>query len=833
MTLPPRIERIAGPPASGKSTRILEALKADLRAGNWNTRLLVPSATMAEHVRNQLAREGFLLRRNTVSTFSHFVAEYRGTSVAISGAQFERILLTILSEFCPPEYEKVRDTPGFVRHLASALDSLALACVDASRLEAGLAGLYRRALTMLEERGLALRGQRLLEAALVVRSSTQKLPRIFLDGFFDFAKAELYFLEALSEQTAVTVSVVNSQNEAIWRTPLRSTFQAADRAQEVLLIAHRILELAADGVELRRIGVLLRHPGAYEAALASTLTRLGIPSRSYLGSQLAQHPVTAFCRDVIAAVASDWDYGAVLNALRWRFTGLGGTQQGDALERQIIEAMPGSGLTPFLSVAPQLTEFAAWPLQRWTPAEAKTEIRKLQRLMTPPHAIPDSAGDAWRWQQKSEALQSIFTEFDRVADTLPAAESLLLSDYWSLAESAFLDCMLRERDARRNVVHVMDLFEGRQWELDYVFAPGMLEGEFPKRSTPDPLLSEALKRNLGMKTIEDRHAEEHQLFDLLLTRANREVILSYPRANEKGDSTSPSIFLKTTARVAPIFRLESAAPVPKIASGQLAQGYRKARPWSASEFETYIACPWRHFAAYGLQLQGLPPLPAERLDMMCLGTIAHKVIDDWTRNPQQNIETLADREMERSCRELRIPGGYHLERERINLLRNLRLYAENAPPVPPGWEVHAEERFQHTLESGIEVRGQIDRYDRSPGGEIHAYDYKYSKADHAAEKNPIQSALYAIVLGQSVSRFTFVGLRDAARLVPLEGQVLRDAIQIAHAEMLRVRDEVRSGMIPVQPSSPDHCKYCDYHDACRIRTLRLEQEGGEEMEASS
>ena len=46
-------------------------------AANLDTcRLIVPTATMAEHLRNELAREGFVFKPALVTTFTKFVEPY-------------------------------------------------------------------------------------------------------------------------------------------------------------------------------------------------------------------------------------------------------------------------------------------------------------------------------------------------------------------------------------------------------------------------------------------------------------------------------------------------------------------------------------------------------------------------------------------------------------------------------------------------------------------------------------------------------------------------------------------------------------------------------------
>ena len=837
MTESPQIRILAGPPASGKSTRLLAALKDALKRRDWSVRLLVPSATMAEHIRNQLAREGFLLRKSTVTTLSRFVDEFKLAAPAPDAARLESIIATLLDAHCPADFQAVANQPGFIRHLAGAFDSLSLAGVKPQQLEGALRDVYARTLAALATAKLALRGQRLAQfSAALPDAGLKGISSLLLDGFFSFAKTEIDLMHALSRLVPVQLALPDGAQLAAWnaqcerlpeqlRNPRRHTLVATDRAQEALLIAHRILALAERGVELRRIGVLLRNPAAYAPLLETTFGRLAIPSRSYLGLPLSAHPVTAFHRDFLAAVDSGWDNAFVLAAMRWRFTGLGGTAAGDELERQVKTALPAMGLGWF----PQLMPFEHWPKLRLTPLEAARQLKRIASLLEAPFQLEDDLDTAWQWHQRVSAISALHKIFDETALTLDANTPILLSELWQASEANLADQTLHERDTRRNVVHLMDLFESRQWELDYVFAPGMAEGEFPQRFSPDPLLTEALKKSFGMKTLEDRQAEEHFLFEMLLTRATKELTLSYPRSNDKGDPVLPSLLLaSTSARTAPACIV--AAPTPAFAesNGQLQRNYRSARPWSASEFESYLACPWKHFADRGLNLQGLPVSPPERLNSLLIGTVAHTAIKIWTQDPSRSIEQIGEREFELACRQERVSPGYNYERERINLLRNLRLYARNAPPVPAGWQAFLEQRFSFELEDGPAVRGQIDRYDLSPDGEVHAYDYKYSKRIGLDEKYPIQGALYALALARDplvkhVSRFSFVALREESRPAVVEGAALENSIQMAQAEIERIVGDVRSGLAPVRPKIPENCEYCDYHDACRIRTRIAEE----------
>ena len=54
------MQLLSGPAGSGKTTYILDRFREALSAGSSKVRLLVPTATMAQHLQNRLAREGFV-----------------------------------------------------------------------------------------------------------------------------------------------------------------------------------------------------------------------------------------------------------------------------------------------------------------------------------------------------------------------------------------------------------------------------------------------------------------------------------------------------------------------------------------------------------------------------------------------------------------------------------------------------------------------------------------------------------------------------------------------------------------------------------------------------
>ena len=67
---------ISGPPGSGKSRRFGTEICGFLARREEDWRLLVPTATMAEHVRNAAARDGWVFRPSLIGTLSRFLLPF-------------------------------------------------------------------------------------------------------------------------------------------------------------------------------------------------------------------------------------------------------------------------------------------------------------------------------------------------------------------------------------------------------------------------------------------------------------------------------------------------------------------------------------------------------------------------------------------------------------------------------------------------------------------------------------------------------------------------------------------------------------------------------------
>src|SRR5438067_536098 len=208
---------VTGPAGSGKTAVILDEVRAALRSGRNDIRLLVPTATMTEHLQNGFAREGFVFRRSLVQTLSGFVETQTRNVRQVSEPVLYLIVEAAAQRVARAEFARVVNLPGFCASLAKTIAEFSSAGCDSGRLESCLPqaplaeaflAVYREVDRELERRGLVLRARRLERAAeRVTAKGLAGLRTIWLDGFYALPDPELRVIEALARHADVTLAI--------------------------------------------------------------------------------------------------------------------------------------------------------------------------------------------------------------------------------------------------------------------------------------------------------------------------------------------------------------------------------------------------------------------------------------------------------------------------------------------------------------------------------------------------------------------------------------------------------------------------------------------------
>lgn len=812
---------LSGPAGSGKTSLILNECRTLLRAGNPQACLLVPTATMAQHLRNQLAREGFVIRNGLVQTLHSFIEPWAADVKEISKAGFYLLVEHAARHVAPPEFAAVAGMPGFSAALARTLEEFSAAGCDAAKLEANLPdtalappflAIYQEVEKALGIRKLATRAKRLqLAAERIQLGGAADCQTVWLDGFHALPDPELAVIAALNRHAEVTLSlnpvdcstalarrlaaigITDQPMKRIRTNPALLLLESNNIEREVEEIARRILQQAAAGRPFREIGIIVRSPDSYAPLLRSTLQRFDIPARFYFEDSLEDCAPVRYLTRVVDAMLTGWDHAPTLAAMRLapKLVNLGWFDEFDFEAR---EQIPNQGLDDLRALAADkppvlslLTEFATiekWRGPRHTPREWAVKLETLPNLYhyVRPAAAPKHQ-DALVYRAQAAALQGFVEAVEEAAAAL-SSHAIPLEEFWRTVKSALRIKGVRVSDRRRNVVQVMSAAEARQWALPVVFVCGMVEKQFPQTHRQDAFFPDVARqflnaRNIRLRTAAEFEREEEALFESAISRATLLTALSYPKVDARGEANSPSTFLD--GRLLTRETARAVRPKPKVNPGPRATAaihspalrhYLRERTakLSASGLEQYFQCAFQYFGSRLLRLQDAPYRPDERFDFLLQGNIVHDVLAAWYPDSTQAVETLFDTAFEREREGKRILENYRTERLRNTILDDLRAFTASAAFAPHGQRTETEVKFTFALDDTVRLSGRIDRIDHEPDGSVNIFDYKYSPAANTKGRlddgNLIQAPLYALAARQQFGFETagvyYIGLKGGA-----------------------------------------------------------------------
>jgi len=795
---------ITGPAGSGKTSLVFEELREALRTDNHAVRLLVPTATLAQHLQNQLAREGVALRGGTIQTLSGFVRRFALPVVQAPDSVIYLIVEDAVRRIDRPEFRPVAHFAGFCAALARTVAEFSSAGCDSQRLRRNLPDtplaapfltIYQEVEAALERRGLALRARCLqLAAARIASEGLDGIRTIWLDGFHALPDPELDVLTALGRHANIVLTLDSAADPELRArlsamgfaerqlprarpTPALALVRAANIERETEEIARCILEQTASGRPFREIGVIVRAE-TYVPVLRTTFNRFGIPARFYFDERLDRHPAARFLAGAINAMLGGWDHLDTLAVLRLapRFAT---SSAMDRFDFALREQAPNAGLGALKELAlearaetllPLLDEMGA--LEEWrsfvlSPEDWARRFATLRHLFRPAVAASDTADRELvpMWRSQSAAMKVFDESLADAAAALDPAVEMPIEPFWRAVESVLRLKPLRLTDDRRNVVHVLSAPEARQWVLPIVFVCGMVEQQFPRSHRQDAFFPDDARRRLNAASIRVRGAaeferEERALFDSAVTRATMLVTLSYPESDARGERNLPSIFLDdfvvpsqdaTPVAPRPRFPRELRQPRPIARTSLLQALAQNTARVSPTSLESYLQCGFQYFGRHSLKLRTRPPRPDQRLDFMLQGNIVHAALARWW-DQGGDISAVFDQVFEGALEEHDIPTAYHTERLRNALLDDLLAFAADTRWPRGRFRSRMEEKFRYALADGTEIHGKIDRLDEAPDGRAFVFDYKYSNAQNTRKKlgdeRLLQAPLYLMGAAQ-------------------------------------------------------------------------------------
>lgn len=289
---------------------------------------------------------------------------------------------------------------------------------------------------------------------------------------------------------------------------------------------------------------------------------------------------------------------------------------------------------------------------------------------------------------------------------------------------------------------------------------GFNDGFVPSFVNADPFLPNGLRRQLGLDDNERRYARDAYAL-AVLAGSREEFRLIAGRRSVAGDPLIPSRLAfacpreKIAGRVLAYFGEPSAERrerVPRgLVAGRSQSAFRPPDPVPPKEpitslrvtqFRDYLACPYRFYLKYLLELAPLDDL-AEEIDAATFGWLAHEVLKAFGEDPANSRLTSHEKIADFLNAQLdqlvvgrygkeRLPAvDLQVEHLRLRLASFARWQAEWAAQ---GWRIVNTEVDIAGEQAPFEVdgtpmylHGRIDRIDRHDGdGQYVIFDYKTS-----------------------------------------------------------------------------------------------------------
>jgi ATP-dependent helicase/DNAse subunit B len=584
---------------------------------------------------------------------------------------------------------------------------------------------------------------------------------------------------------------------------------------EVELVAAQVLRLLREGTRPGDVAVVFRDPSRYAALVDHVFGVYGIPHSLDRRIPLAH---TALGRGLLALLRCAGPAGSAADLVTYLRTP--GRLRKPELADRLEAAVRRAGIHGAAEAAAQFEQIAGWPLdeiERVRTAAAGdlprvlaavAEARFSAPYLRAAHVLTGRRLDDAR---VFEALRAALADVAAVARAGVRPDLSALHDLLAELEVRTGDAP----DPERVQIAAPETIRARRFEA--VFACGLQEGEWPAPSGGDPFLGDDDRREiaaaggLALPLREDQLDRERYLFYATISRAERVLYLSWRHGDEDGNPEARSFFVEDVRdlyggtlaeplvrgldqvtwaledaptaveweRAAALLGPRSAPATPtRLSTPALGEWLAGRGGFSAGMLEAFTECPVRWLVERVLSPRVLEPDPQH----LVRGSFAHRVLEltyrrlrEQTGSARVTPATLpaAERLLHDALREAQDSGEFMLSpsqtrvraavrRLEFDLLRYLQHEAQSDSELEPvelelGFGLKDSRLPALRLEpDGIEIRGVIDRVDRSntpqgdAGGHALVVDYKSGKnvmgVARWADKGKLQAPLYALVV---------------------------------------------------------------------------------------
>ncbi|MDH5684811.1 MAG: PD-(D/E)XK nuclease family protein, partial [candidate division WOR-3 bacterium] len=429
------------------------------------------------------------------------------------------------------------------------------------------------------------------------------------------------------------------------------------------------------------------------------------------------------------------------------------------------------------------------------------------------------------------------------------SKSYTLSEFIKLLDFLF-DRKEYEPDRKDQAVRVIDLKDTVGLDFENLFFGGLIEGRFPSRPAKDPILSETVRKHLGLPDIEYHLKLQELDYFRLIHATEKEPFLTY--AQEEADQLLlPSPFLEGEPTLfesdnyllsveevlrnqgqqenisLPGLLSELDFSQDKVALDLLDQKYGGKNYFSVTELEKYRRCPFTFYIENVLELSPEEE-PLYEVDALLWGTIAHDVLHLLYRDgavPLDKLETKFMEALDAVLKEKKLPYFWQEVARKIFARILPELIEIESEQRQNGFSPYLLERYlRHEIIPGLRIKGRFDRIDRC-GKLLRVLDYKtgsiyVSLKDIKDYGTHLQLPLYAKMMQlekphSTIDDIGIYSLREMKIHWLVKGknnlqELMSAAVNFANSAVA----SIRQGKFPVLSVDDQDCRRCEYFALC-------------------
>lgn len=650
--------------------------------------------------------------------------------------------------------------------------------------------------------------QHILESSFI-----SGIDKVHFKEFYNFSPIQQKILSALGEKAAI------SNSELAYNMKQIKVIKAHNRRTEIVKLAQVILEDLQEGFLLQNLCVVLRDRDLYEHTLLEVFREMGIPICLQLHAPLVQNPFIK----------------ALLKFL-----------QGESSE-YFLEEMLNKNIQNTKTSMMEWIDFVKSFLER----------------KGFPEQFCDVHGNNLVWLKRDlNAFKSLVNLLDELNDVSQMFfnETIDLENFTELF-SFYLKSRDYNYSSSEDGIWVLSPMMLRGLKFDKIYAPGMVEGEFPRDFRPDWLLKDRERVNFNKKgycfdTLEMLLEKEMEAFDFIRASANIGYF-SYPNVADDNTAVLMSSYLENlltlyetsieNISLESIYHFEdtnNTIPEPGVISENTKQKLReyfKRKPFSATAFNMYGECPYKFFLARVLNLS--PSDEEGEYTAMARGTVLHKILETFFKNHRTGLE---DKKLDEYLAEIKTltdeimgslyskesflhPLLFEIEKNEIakSIIKYITWYLKQAGDFKPVFFEMGfgyKQDFSFEFAPDILFSGKIDRVDEDSNGRLIIFDYKSGSTPdikQIEEGTNFQMPLYIMACEQLLKKpvvgGAFISLNKGAvdnilvrdknlsfvskrrKKGILSQEEWDDLLSAVKDTIKRYTDNIRVGQFPIQP----------------------------------